>query len=404
MFNTGARRHGGFEWLPTVLAAVAFAGFVVAFGYELVSYQEKAIDWANGDINSRAHLAAANLVEPLRTQDFATIHRIGAACEADGVHLVVLSDRGGIVYRSQTFGQNDLPIFSERCPSGEYEVMIGVPQARVMAPFKRAIRGFALAGLVGVAGVLLFFFVTYRQRVRIRELAKLEKFRREFIADVSHEIKTPLTGILGAVDMLDGIEEGPVGEQRRVLLSLIKKESKRLNGLVQAILDLARLEREGDVLRRETTDLPGLVGETVESLVPAAKAVGISLMHEAADQPLSAKLRTVRCDAQLVAQALSNLIVNAIRHSGSKDVVVSFAESAKDVRIAVEDHGVGIPPEHAAQIFERFHRVDPARAAETGGAGLGLAIVRRIARLHGGDVTYAAARPQGSVFTFKIPV
>ena len=396
----------GVEWLPTVLAAVAFAGFVVAFGYELFSYQEKAVEWANGDINSRAHLAAANLAEPLRTQDFATIHRIGAACEADGVHLVVLSDRGGIVYRSQTFGRDDLPIFSERCPSGEYEVMIGMPQARVMAPFKRAIRGFALAGLVGMAGVLLFFFVTYRQRVRIRELAKLEKFRREFISDVSHEIKTPLTGILGAVDMLDGLEverEGG-GEQRKLLLSLIKKESKRLNGLVQSILDLARLEREGDFLRREATDLAELVGETVESLVPAAKAAGIGLTYEAPDQPVPAKLRTVRCDAQLVSQALSNLIVNAIRHSGSKDIAVSLEESAKDVRITVEDHGVGIPPEHVAQIFERFHRVDPARAAETGGAGLGLAIVRRIARLHGGDVTYAVAKPHGSSFSFKIPV
>ena len=388
------------EWLPAVLAAVAFVGFVVAFGLELVAYQHEIVGWALGDVNSRAHLAAANLAEPLRTQDFATIRRIGAACEADGVHLLVTSGRGGVVFSSKPSGTNDLPIFSERCPSGEYGVMIGMPQARVMAPFKRAIRGFTLAALVGMAGVLLFFFVTYRQHVRIRELAKLEAFRREFIADVSHEIKTPLTGILGAVDMFDGleVEEKGGGGQRTVLLSLIKKEAKRLNGLVQSILDLAKLEREGDVLNRSETDLAELVRDTVESLVPVARVAGITLSLAQAG---SASLLV---DSQLLAQAVSNLIVNAIRHSGSKDVVVSLEASAKDVRIIVEDHGVGIPPEHAAQIFERFHRVDPARASETGGAGLGLAIVRRIARLHGGDVTYAAAEPRGSVFTLRLPV
>ena len=397
-------RLRGFEWLPAVLAAVAFAGFVVGFGYELVSYQEKVVAWAQGDINSRAHLAAAHLAEPLRTQDFAAIHRIGAACEADGVHLVVTSDRGGIVFSSQPKGTNDLPIFSERCPSGEFGVMIGMPQARVMAPFKRALRGFVLAALVGIAGVLLFFFVTYRQRVRIRELAKLEKFRREFIADVSHEIKTPLTGILGAADMLDGIEveEKGGGGQWRVLLSLIKKEAKRLNGLVQSILDLARLEREGDVLNLEEIDLVEFVRDTVESLVPVARAADIDLAFAPPLRPLCGKKTKV--DSQLLSRAVSNLIVNALRHSGSKDVVVSLEEMPKSVRIAVEDHGIGIPPDHAAQIFERFHRVDPARAAETGGAGLGLAIVRRIARLHGGDVTLAAVQPHGCRFALTVPV
>ena len=393
-----------FVWLPAVLAAVAFVGFVVAFGIELVAYQHEIVGWALGDVNSRAHLAAAHLAEPLRTQDFVAIRRIGASCEADGVHLIVTSDRGGIVFSSQPSGTNDLPIFSERCPSGEYGVMIGMPQARVMAPFKRAIRGFFLAGLVGMAGVLLFFFVTYRQRVRIRELAKLEKFRREFIADVSHEIKTPLTGILGAVEMLDvcEVEERGGGGQRNVLLSLIRKEAKRLNGLVQSILDLARLEREGDVLNLEEVDLAEFVRDAVDGLVPVARAAGVDLSLETSQSPCSVK--KTKADFQLLSQALSNLIVNAIRHSGSKDVVVSLEGTSAAVRISVEDHGVGIPPEHAAQIFERFHRVDPARAAETGGAGLGLAIVRRIARLHGGDVTYAAAKPQGSVFAIRLPI
>lgn len=380
------------EWLPAVLAAAAFAGFAAAFVYELFSYQQRVVEWATGDVNSRAHLAAANLEEPLRTQDFESIRRIGEACEADGVHLLVTSGRGGIVFRSQALGANDLPIFSERMPSGEYWVSVGLPQARVLAPFRRAIRGFLLAGLVGMAGVLLFFFVTYRQRVRIRELARIEKFRREFIADVSHEIKTPLTGILGAVDLLDAGGDLLQGTGA-TLVGMIKKESKRLNGLVQSILDLARLEREGEALNLAEVDLTEMVRETAERFgVATGRIEGSDGSHD-----------NVVADAMLLSEAIANLVENAKRHSGTDDITLSLERDGVE-RIVVEDHGVGIPPEHAGRVFERFHRVDPARAAETGGAGLGLAIVRRIARLHGGDVTLRAARPHGCRFELTLPI
>ena len=388
----GVRSLRGLEWVPAVLAAAAFVAFAAAFGYELVTFHGKAVEWALGDINSRAHLAAARLEEALRTQDLAAVQRVGADCEADGFHLVVLSASGGRFFGSQASGVNDLPIFSDLYASGEYQVMVGLPNARVMAPFKRAIRGFALAGLVGMAGVLLFFFVTYRQRVRIRELKKVEEFRRTFIADVSHEIKTPLTGILGAVEMLgEGSEAKGQGEgdRRRVLLSLVRKEAGRLNGLAQSILDLARLEREGNVLNRTEADLGEIVREVAAKYRCKADAAAACV---------------VRCDAQLIQQALENLVANAVRHSGTDDIRVSVACDDRQVRLTVEDHGVGIPPEHVARIFDRFHRVDPARSVETGGAGLGLAIVRRIARLHGGDVTCAPAQPHGSVFALTLPV
>ena len=196
---------------------------------------------------------------------------------------------------------------------------------------------------------------------------------------MSHEIRTPLTGILGAAEML---ETGD-GAQAR-LVGMIRGESKRLESLVQQILDLARLEREGDVLSIAETDVASLVAELAEKY-------GVKI--EEGD----AGALVVNCDAQLVSQAVSNLIENALRHSGTTDIAVSARRKpGGGVEIAVEDHGKGVPPEHAARIFERFHRADPARAAESGGAGLGLAIVRRIARLHGGDATYAPAKPCGS--------
>ena len=379
-----------YYWLPAALAAVAFVGFAVAFTFEIFAYQRAVIDWANRDLKSRAELAAANLAEPLRTQDFRAIHAFGEDCVADGVRLTITGSGGGRIFDTRGNPAADGPSYSQRAQSGEYVVTVALPEERVLAPFTRALFGFALAGLVGIAGVLLFFFVTYRQRVRIRELARLERFRRDFIADVSHEIKTPLTGILGAVDMLEGASP---------LVPLIKSASVRLNGLVQSILDLARLEREGDVLNRAETDLAELVRDAVDVLRPQAEAKGIKLDLVVADTPPPCLI-----DPQLVSQAVSNLIVNAIRHSGAKEVAVSLAVAGGRARIAVEDHGVGIPPEHRARVFERFHRVDGARAAETGGAGLGLAIVRQIARLHGGDATLEPVAPSGCRFVLSFPV
>ena len=393
-------RFGSFEWMPAVLAAVALVVFAAAFAYELFSYQAAVVGWAKGDLESRARLAADSLAEPLRTQNIRELQRLGDEFVANGMRLRVTGVHGGIGMVFDTHREADTGyLFSSRHASGEHDVILGMPLARVAAPFRRALLGFGLAGLVGVAGVLLFFFVTYRQRVRIRELAKLERFRREFIADVSHEIKTPLTGILGAVDLLaDSCASLTSGEDAASpllgrLLPLLKKEAKRLNGLVQSILDLARLEREGDVLNLAEVNLCELIKEQSEKFKVEFRGGDVSSPRF-----------MVRCDPQLIEQAVSNLIGNAVRHSGSDEISVTVDCEAKTARIAVEDHGVGIPPEHAAQVFERFHRVDPARAAETGGAGLGLAIVRQIARLHGGDVTLKSAVPHGCRFELSIPM
>ena len=399
MKGNSARR---FEWLPAVLAAVAFVGALVVFGWLLNRFWVDIGTWARRDLRSQAELAADNLREPLASQDFRALTGLHQSLEAKGLILRVRSAKGGWIFHGGYQGAT----VEEYVPCGEYGVGVAIREEQVYAPFYEALAGFVLAALVGVFGMFAVFFVLYRQRVRIRELAKLEKFRREFIADVSHEIKTPLTGILGAVDLLeDSCASLTSGEDAASplfgrLLSLLKKEAKRLNGLVQSILDLARLEREGDVLNLAETDLWNLVCETADGFRLQAEEAGMELMC----QRLSAGTPTVRCDVQLVEQAIGNLIANAIRHSGAKEIVVSLGTNGREAHVIVEDQGVGIPSGHAAQIFERFHRVDPARAVETGGAGLGLAIVRRIARLHGGDVTLTTAKPHGCRFDFSIPM
>ena len=378
-----------FEWLPAALAAVAFLGALAVFGWLLNCFWIDIGTWARRDLRSQAELAADSLREPLASQNFRALTGLHTSLEAKGLILRVRSANGGWIFHGGYKGAT----VEEYVPCGEYSVGVAIREEQVYAPFYEALVGFVLAALVGVLGMFVVFFILYRQRVRIRELAKLEKFRREFIADVSHEIKTPLTGILGAVDMLEGmeVEKKGGGGQWGVLLSLIRKESKRLNGLVQSILDLARLEREGDVLDVAGFDLEEMLKEL------AAK---YGVRYDGSDKSEN----LVVGDAALILQAVSNLVENAKRHSGTEDIALSLTWLDGWAHVIVEDHGVGIPPEHAARIFERFHRVDPARAAETGGAGLGLAIVRRIARLHGGEVALTPGKPRGCRFDFSIPM
>ena len=377
-----------FSVVATVVAAAAFAAVIAAFAAQVVSFGRDVERWARRDLRTQAELTAAGLAAPLRTQDFRRLREVAAALELKGLVLRVRSPGGGVLYD----GGRGEPMLEESAAAGEHSVAVAIRREQVFEPFRRAVALFALAALVGALGMFVVFFALYRQRVRIRELARLERYRREFVADVSHEIKTPLTGILGAAEMIGEADDS----SRPRLAAMIAKESKRLNALVQQILDLARLDREGAAPERARTDLEGLVRDVLEERRAEAESRGVELVFRGSGEV------SADCDATLVAEAVSNLVGNAIRHSGSPKVEVSCVATAHGVEIAVEDRGVGIPPEHAERVFERFHRVDPARAAESGGAGLGLAIVRRIARLHGGDVRLEPVSPHGCRFVLAL--
>ena len=377
-----------FSVVATVIAAAAFAAVIAAFAAQVVSFGRDVERWARRDLKTQAELTAAGLAAPLRTQDFRRLREVAAALELKGLVLRVRSPGGGLLYD----GARGEPMLEESAAAGEHSVAVAIRREQVFEPFRRAVALFALAALVGALGMFVVFFALYRQRVRIRELARLERYRREFVADVSHEIKTPLTGIIGAAEMIGEADDS----SRPRLAAMIAKESKRLNALVQQILDLARLDREGVAPERARTDLAGLVRDVLEERRAEAESRGVELVFRGNGEVFA------DCDAILVAEAVSNLVGNAVSHSGSPKVEVACAATAHGAEIAVEDHGVGIPPEHVERVFERFYRVDPARAAESGGAGLGLAIVRRIARLHGGDVRLEPVSPHGCRFVLGL--
>lgn len=364
-----------FRFAVPLLAAAAFLAVCATFAVQLFSFRANIERWARRDLSTQAELTAESLREPLATQDFRRLDEIARRLKAKEMILRVRSAQGGWIFHGGYKGGT----IEEYVPCGEYRVGVALREGRVMAPFYNALAGFVLAVLVGVLAMGLVFFTLYRQRVRIRELAKLERFRRDFIADFSHELKTPLTGILGAAEML--------GEGR--LEGLIRKESLRLNDLASSMLDLAKLERTDAPLRREAVEVTALFREVVERFADEAAAKGIELVAEI-DCPC------VHGDRELLFRALSNLVANALRHSGGTRVTLGCEKTKSGVRLVVADNGVGIPAADRARIFERFHRVDAART--TPGTGLGLAIVRQIARLHGGEVAYEPGIPRGSRF------
>lgn len=390
-----ARRPREFHMPATVAAAVAFAAVLATLAVQTFSFGSDVEARARAELRTQAYLAADGLADALATQNFRRLREVASALEEKGLSLRVHTARGGVLYA----GDSDGTALVESAPAGEYSVGVAVPRSKVFVPFYEALWIFALAALVGVLGMFVVFFALYRQRVRIRELAEAERFRREFIADVSHEIKTPLTGILGAADMLEGaLPHEATGEAARKLTAMITREAGRLDGLVRQILDLSKIERSRCEFSPVGADVAAVVKDAVETMTPEAGRRGVQISVSLPEGSVKAV-----CDERLVREAVLNLIGNALRHSGAREVSVTLEETAKKTVIRVEDRGCGVPVEHRERIFERFYRVDPSRDAESGGAGLGLAIVKGIAVLHGGDISFSPVEPHGSCFELSIP-
>lgn len=230
-------------------------------------------------------------------------------------------------------------------------------------------------------------------------LRRLESFRSDFVANVSHEIKTPLTSILSAVESLrDGALNSP--EFARKFLKILSTQGKRLNALIQDILSLAALERREISGKKEfeSFQLDAALENAVNACTENAEAADISLCITRND--------TIEYfgDSQLIEQAIINLVGNAIKYSASPKIEISLERQGANAVIAVKDFGIGIPAEHLPRLFERFYRVHKERSQKLGGTGLGLAIVKHIAQLHGGSASAESKPGTGSTFRIILPL
>lgn len=228
---------------------------------------------------------------------------------------------------------------------------------------------------------------------------RVEDMRRDFVANVSHELKTPV----GAISLLAETVEENVDDPELVrnFVGRMRKESVRLGVLVQEIIELSRLQDGDALVEPEDVDVDAVVSEALDRVRVEAEAKSITLAAGGTHG-----LR-VRGDAALITTAVRNLLDNAIRYSPER-TRVSIAlsvdpEDADLVRIAVVDQGIGIPRDKQERVFERFYRVDKARSRATGGTGLGLSIVKHVAADHGGTVELWSTPGRGSTFTLILP-
>lgn len=243
----------------------------------------------------------------------------------------------------------------------------------------------------------IFVYVAKKQK-EIEELRKLEQFRREFLADVSHELKTPIFAAQGFVHtLLDGALYDEAVSER-----FLKKAAKSLDGLdalVKDLVTLSQMETGAIKMNIERIDMHHLTDEIFEKLEKIAADRDVTLKIK----PDTLSEVWVMADVQRIEQVMINLIENAIKYNneGGK-VIVHFDEQRKHYEISVRDNGPGIPPEHLPRIFERFYRIDKSRSKERGGTGLGLAIVKHILNGHGSKVAVMSKVDKGTTFTFKL--
>ncbi|MBM7578916.1 two-component system phosphate regulon sensor histidine kinase PhoR [Jeotgalibacillus terrae] len=232
----------------------------------------------------------------------------------------------------------------------------------------------------------------------ISELKKLEQMRKDFVANVSHEVKTPITSIKGFTEtLLDGAmhDQGALES----FLSIIAKESDRLQMLIQDLLELSRVEQQGFKLSLKQVDLADILED-----------VSVMMAHKASKKNAQVRLDIQRPliiegDADRLKQVFINLVTNAITYSyPDQDIVIRSEKVKEHIQLQFIDQGIGMEQEELSRIFERFYRVDKARSRNSGGTGLGLAIVKHIIEVHNGEIKVESEPEKGTVFTITLPI
>jgi two-component system sensor histidine kinase SenX3 len=255
-----------------------------------------------------------------------------------------------------------------------------------------AVRAAPLDAAVGGGGLVLLLVEDQTESRRVEEV------RRDFVANTSHELKTPVGALALLAETVEDAADDP--EAVRRFASRMRQEAARLTNLVQDMITLSRIQAAEPIPDPVPVALDAVVAEALDRCRMKASARGIELVA-VGEHGLS-----VLGDEDLLVTALRNLLENAVAYSPDKTRVdVSTRHAADDaVEISVADQGIGIPERDLERIFERFYRVDPARSRATGGTGLGLAIVKHVTAAHGGKVTVVSSEGAGSTFTLMLPL
>lgn len=414
----------GILWLAATRLAVRTLRRERLFRESLEQLSATVARWAAGDLTSRVYLDSADPLDALahdmnrvaealaeRTADLTRDNQQLEAILSSMQNGIVIFDRAlyiTLINRAalalfglkeeQAIGRHVLEVIRaapiERAlqavtRSGRPEVVEWAPDPTVDTVVECSMAPVGQPG-GGYGAVLVARDITAERR--------LNRMRADFVANVSHELQTPLTTIIGFSEAL--LEDPPADpDQGRRFLTLIHDEAERLSRLVDDLLALSRLEHHSLPVRQDVVDLGAIGAEVVLQLTPRAREAGLDLALEPAENPV-----TTRGDPDLLKEVVLNLVSNAIQYTpagGQIRVRVRRVDGA--VELAVADTGIGIPPADQPRIFERFYRVDKDRSRRSGGTGLGLAIVKHIVESHHGRVTVESEVGKGSTFTVRLP-
>ena len=394
------------------------------FTRPLESATKTAIELAKGNYHARTYeneynelsmlsasinILARNLQQMTREQEMQT-ERLMTVIENMGAPLILIDDQGYITLMNQVYKEvfqveeyniighsyRDV-IENEEVKEIIEEVFMTEQKIRKMitVPINIQLKTFEIFGapIIGSHNEWKGIVIVFHD---ITELKKLEKIRKDFVANVSHELKTPITSIKGFTETL---LEGALNDKKALqsFLEIILKESNRLQSLVNDLLELSKIEQDDFTLSLEKFNLNKVIHEIVDSLKGRAeeKQISLSIREE---HPV-----TIEADLLRIQQIFINLITNAISYtpvSGTVDIKISDRGDA--VYVSVIDTGIGIEEKEIPRIFERFYRVDKARSRDSGGTGLGLAIVKHAVEAHDGEIQVESKEGKGSTFTVKL--
>lgn len=351
-----------------------------------------------GDLSAAVHRMTEQLAGRLAAlqSEEALMH---ATIEALDEGIMVVDARNQVVRlnssaRRMLGATESVPFSADRLPpvrtlrESLRAALIGAPGEP--GEFELNDRTLVLVGrpLPGGGAVLALQDLTARRR--------LESVRREFVANASHELKTPLTVVSGFAETL--VDPDLSAADRRRFAAMIRSNAQRMQRIVDDLLDLSRYESGGWTPEPRRVDVRQTAAEVLGNLDRTAQDKHLSLSRDIPDEAA-----TVRADPMALRQILVNLAENAVRYTPAGSVTLFAAREPGGVRVGVRDTGIGIAPEHLDRIFERFYRVDAARSREEGGTGLGLAIVKHLAEAHGGSVRAESVVGEGSVISVFLP-
>lgn len=349
------------------------------------------MSWLSRSTDSRVALADVDDLKARLAASAAERVRLRRALDALPIGVVLADDTGEIEVHNVRAGDQ----------SGHAKVLVAAAVQRQLDRARRGRPGSEIVEFYGPPRTMLH--VTARPLgdggalamvEDISERARIDRVRTDFVANISHELKTPIGALAVLADALDGEDDSEVVARLAVRIA---DEAHRASRTIDDLMELARIEL-GGLATQEPVAIDAVLAEAVGRTAFSAE------QHAVTVQVLGQTGIVARGDRRQLVSAITNLVDNAVKYSADGDTVTVTADADDlHVRIIVADTGVGIPAKDLDRVFERFYRVDQARSRDTGGTGLGLAIVRHVASNHGGDIAVSSREGEGSTFTLTIP-